>query len=237
MSALALSSASCGRDSPLQHFPISSLKAEQQKQRAHTCRCTVNSWVWRKDSSESRRVKRINFYSCVPGPGVRPKTIIDLDSSREVQEDGGSSIFLQGFAASTFSLQLFSTFSTPAYINVMAAKFSLLLKQMLQHIRVSVIIFKTAWWIFSLVYSKSSKINVITLQNLFPTSRSCKFFLCIVHMFNLSENEKKKKDVSLIVVVLPWLWRSRRLGKTFQRSHAPVSVSHRILLLLAGDLL
>lgn len=144
----------------------------------------------------------------------------------------GSSVFLPGFSANTFSLQLFGTFSTSIYINVMVAKFSLLLKQMLQHIPVSVIIFKTACWMFSLAYSRSSKINVITLQSLFPTNRSYKLSLCTVHMFNLSE-----KGGSLIVVVLPWFWRNRKPAKSFQRSHVPVSHCHPMLLLPAGDLL
>lgn len=142
------------------------------------------------------------------------------------------SVFLQGFSANMFSPQLFGTFPTSTYINVMVAKFSLFLKRMLQHTPVSVIIFKTACWIFSLAYSRSLKIDVITLQKLFPTNRSYRFSLCRVHMFNLPE-----KCVSLIVVVLPWFWRSGRAGKCFQRSHVLVSHRHPILLLPAGDLL
>lgn len=92
----------------------------------------------------------------------------------------------------------------------------MILKKMLQHILVSVIIFKTAWWTCSLVYSRCLRINVITLHLLFPTNRSCKVSLCVVCVFNLPE-----KGVSLLVVVLPWFWRNRRPWKSFQRSHVP----------------
>lgn len=91
----------------------------------------------------------------------------------------------------------------------------MLLEKMLPHIPVSVIIFKTAWWTCSLVYSRCFRINVITLQSFFPTRRSGKVSLCIVCLFNLPE-----KGVSLHVVMLPWFWRSRS-WKSFQRSHVP----------------
>lgn len=58
-----------------------------------------------------RKVGRINFYSSLPGPGVRSQTSTDLDgSSGEVQEDRGELCLITGI----FSQYVFS--STLQYI-------------------------------------------------------------------------------------------------------------------------